>query len=108
MRWINGILYLLTEFAGVYYLISAAISFTASVAVNYLICVFWVFEGAKNTGAKAKFIFVASSAAGLLINQLIMWLLVDITGLYYMIAKIISTVIVMFWNYFMKRKALYL
>ncbi|MDP4108689.1 MAG: GtrA family protein [Bacillota bacterium] len=101
-----GILYLLTEFAGVYYLVSSVISFTASVTVNYFICVFWVFKAVKNTGGKSKFIFIASSAAGLLINQLLMWLLVSKAGIYYMAAKIAATAAVMIWNYIMKRKAL--
>lgn len=103
-----GALYFLTEFLGVYYLLSSAISFSASVTVNYFICVFWVFEGAKNTSYKSKVIFVSSSVGGLLLNQLIMWVFVDKIGIYYMTAKILSTIIVMFWNFIMKRKALYL
>lgn len=101
-----GLLYGLTEFMGLYYLISSALSFTASVAVNYLICVFWVFEGVKGTGRKSRLAFIASSLAGLGINQGLMWVLVDKIGIYYMAAKIISTVVVMFWNYVMKKKAL--
>lgn len=101
-----GILYTLTEFCGVYYLISAALSFTASVLVNYIICVLWVFEGAKNTNNKGKFIFLGSSVIGLGLNQMLMWLFVSIFGIYYMVAKIIATLIVMFWNYIAKRKAI--
>lgn len=103
-----GALYVLTEFCGFYYLVSSAISFIASVTVNYLICVLWVFKGADGTGGKAKIIFIASSVVGLGINQLLMWLFVTQIGLYYMIAKIIATVVVMAWNYVMKRKALYM
>ncbi|NCB53275.1 MAG: GtrA family protein [Clostridia bacterium] len=103
-----GTLYLMTELAGLYYLVSSAISFTASVTVNYIICVLWVFEGAKSTGGKSKFLFVASSVVGLGLNQLLMWFFVGKIGIYYMIAKIISTIVVMFWNYVMKRKALFL
>ena len=103
-----GILYLLTEGIGVYYLVSSAISFAASVTVNYFICILWVFKGAKSTCGQSKFLFVASSVVGLGINQLLMWFFVDKIGIYYMIAKVISTVVVMFWNYVMKRKALLL
>lgn len=101
-----GVMILLTECFGVYYLISAGISFTLSVIVNYIICVRWVFDNASNTGKKAKMIFIGSSIAGLGLNQLLMWFLVDLIGIFYMIAKIISTLIVMVWNYVMKRKAL--
>jgi putative flippase GtrA len=99
-------LYLLTEYLGIYYLISSAISFAASVVINYLICILWVFQGTKDQGTKSKFIFVASSIVGLFMNQFIMWFFVDQIGIYYMYAKIISTAVVMLWNYTMKRKAL--
>ncbi|MDD2414190.1 MAG: GtrA family protein [Eubacteriaceae bacterium] len=99
-------LYLLTEFAGIDYLISSGISFTLSVIVNYIICVKWVFEGAQNQNARSKFIFVASSVIGLGLTEFLMWALVNKMGIYYMIAKIISTIIVMIWNYIAKRWAL--
>jgi len=101
-----GILYALTEFCGVNYLLSSAISFCASVAVNYVICVKWVFEGAKNTNSRAKAVFIGSSVVGLLLNQLFMWLFVEKCGIYYMLAKVIATLLVMIWNYIAKRKAL--
>lgn len=97
-------LFLLTEFCGVNYLISSGISFTLSVIVNYLICVLWVFKAVKKNDAKTVVLFVGSSVVGLLINQLLMWFFVEISGLYYMIAKVIATVIVMVWNYVAKRK----
>ncbi len=103
-----GILYALTEWAGIHYLISSAVGFTVSVVVNYLICVQWVFEGAKRAGIRPKLVFVLTSVAGLGINQLLMWFLVERAGVYYMLAKIFSAGVVMIWNYITKRRALYL
>lgn len=101
-----GLTYTLTEYAGFYYLISSAVGFAAAVVVNYAICVLWVFQGTKVRGTKSKLIFVGSSIAGLLFNQAVMWCLVDFMGLYYMLAKVAATGVVMLWNYVMKRKAL--
>ncbi|MBP1737134.1 MAG: sugar translocase [Oscillospiraceae bacterium] len=101
-----GLLYGLTEYAGLYYLSSSAVSFAASVVLNYVICMVWVFPGTKNRGIRSKLIFVGSSLAGLLLNQLIMWFFVEVFGVYYMLTKIIATGVVMVWNYVMKRKAL--
>ncbi|MDO4287879.1 MAG: GtrA family protein [Eubacterium sp.] len=100
-----AVLFILTEFFDVNYLISSGISFTLSVIVNYLICVLWVFKNVKKNDTKTVVLFVGSSVIGLLINQVLMWFFVEITGLYYMIAKIIATIIVMIWNYVAKRKA---
>ena len=100
-----ALLYICTEWLGIHYLYSAAISFTVSVIVNYWLCVVFVFTGAgKQTGRQAA-LFIGSSIVGLGINQVCMWLFVEKFGLHYMLAKIGATVIVMFWNYVMKRKA---
>lgn len=100
-----GILVFLTEIAGVYYLVSAGISFSMSVLVNYIICVLWVFKKINKRTTKSMTIFIGSSIVGLFLNQLLMWIMVDMFDIYYMISKIFATIIVMIWNYIMKRKA---
>lgn len=101
-----GILYALTDFFGVHYLYSAAISFTASVIFNYWLCVVYVFKGAKKQTPKQATIFIGSSVVGLGLNQICMYFFVEIISLHYMIAKLGATVIVTLWNYVMKRKAI--
>ena len=100
-----GLLYVLTEYCGLYYLLSAGISFTVSVFVNYWLCLVCVFHGANAQTRRAKMLFFGSSIAGLGLNQLLMWMLVDLAGIYYMIAKLIAAAIVMVWNYVLKRRA---
>lgn len=100
-----SILFALTEFAGVYYLYSSAISFSVSVVFNYWLCVVYVFKGAKKQSARQATIFIGSSIVGLGLNQLCMWFFVAVAGLHYMLAKIGATAIVTIWNYVMKRKA---
>ncbi|WP_066715061.1 GtrA family protein [Clostridium sp. Marseille-P299] len=100
-----GVMILLTELFGIHYLISSGISFTLSVIVNYVICVLWVFDKVKKRTLKGILIFVVSSIVGLILNQMLMWLLVSKLEVFYMIAKIVATILVMIWNYIMKRKA---
>ena len=101
-----SLLYILTEFFNINYLYSSGISFTVSVIINYWLCVVYVFKDAKKQNRKQATIFIGSSIVGLGLNQLCMWTLVDGMGIYYMIAKLISTAIVTIWNYIMKRKAI--
>jgi len=101
-----GVLYTLTEAAGLHYLYSAALAFTLSVIVNYLMCRYWVFQGARQQSAKAAAVFIGSSLAGLGLNQLCMWLFVEMAGLWYMAAKLLAAVVVTAWNYVLKRYAL--
>ncbi|SMC73490.1 GtrA family protein [Papillibacter cinnamivorans] len=101
------ILYILTKYAGIYYLVSSCISFSISMVVNYVICFVWVFRGEKNKGARTTTIFVATSAMGLGMNQVLMWSMVRLIGFHFMLAKLFSANIIWFWNYFTKRRAVY-
>ncbi len=95
-----GILFCLTEFAGVNYLLSGTISFSVSVVFNYLSSRFWVFEVKENANKVWEFmIFLILSVIGLGINQIIMYIGVDKFGIYYMLTKIIATFIVMVYNF---------
>lgn len=100
-----SILFALTEFAGVYYLYSSAISFSITVVFNYWLCVVYVFKDAKKQSTRRAVIFFSTGVVGLGLNQLCMWFFVDVAGVYYMIAKIFATAIVTIWNYITKRKA---
>ena len=101
-----GTLFCLTDFFGVHYFYSAAISFTASVIFNYWLCVKYVFKDAKKQTPKQATIFIGSSVVGLGLNQVCMYFFVEIIGLHYMLAKLGATAIVTLWNYIMKRKAI--
>lgn len=95
-----GLLALLTEVFGANYLISATISFTASVIFNYLASMRYVFTHKEGMSRRREFvIFVALSAAGLVINNACMWAGVELLGVHYLITKIGATFIVMVWNF---------
>ena len=99
-----AVLYSLTEWAGMYYLHSSAVSFGVSVVFNYWLCVRYVFKGAKKQTPRQAVIFFSTGVVGLGLNQLCMWFFVDVTDLHYLIAKLGATVIVTAWNYVTKRK----
>jgi putative flippase GtrA len=95
---------LLTEFTGLGYFWSSAVSFVVSVVVNYILSMRYVFAGKEELGMVQEMaIFVALSLIGLALNQMIMWIAVDFFGLFYAIAKIFSTMLVTIYN-FISRK----
>lgn len=99
-----GLLFLLTEYLNIHYLVSGMISFSVSVIFNYILSVFWVFNIRKKRNVKKEFIlFIVFSILGLGINQIIMWLLVEKIGYYYMLAKIAATIIVMVYNFITRK-----
>ncbi len=95
-----GLMIFLTEVMSINYLISSGISFSVSVIVNYILSLKYVFETDKNKNkVKECLIFIGLSIIGLGINQVIMWLCVDKLNIFYMIAKIAATIIVMVYNF---------
>lgn len=115
-----AILILLKGRFGVDTLIATPVAFLISVILNYLLCVAWVFRGAKNRGAGAKAGFLITSLIGLGLNEVLMLLFRLTLGEdaviltvgsrtfnMYVLNKCLATLIVMIWNYFSKRAVLY-
>ena len=100
-------------YIGVYHLIAAAVAFVISVVVNYLLSFKFVFERKQDMDRRAEFIiFVILSVIGLGLNELFIWLAVDVVYMHssllvkyidYNIAvaggKIFATGLVMIYNF---------
>ena len=99
-----GILFILTDFCSIHYLISGAISFTLSVIYNYILSIKWVFDAKEgNSKAVELAVFIGLSVIGLGLNQLFMWFFVDVLHIYYMLSKIVATAIVMVYNFITRK-----
>jgi len=99
-----GSLWLLTEKAGLPYLLSAALAFILGLTCNYYLSTRWVFGESRIKSPVGEFAaFALVGVVGLGINELVMFASTEGLGLHYMLSKIISTVIVFFWNFFARR-----
>ena len=95
-----SVLFICTEYLGIYYLISSFISFTVSTVFNYIASVRWLFDVDQKKSQRRNFaLFIVFSVIGLGINQCIMWFGVEKLDLYYMLVKIGATAIVMVFNF---------
>lgn len=97
------LLFILTEFINIHYLISSIISFIVSLVFNYVLSIKWVFDVTKKQTYKEITMFIILSVIGLGINQLIMYVGVDKLSIHYMIIKLLATVIVMIWNFITRK-----
>ena len=102
-----GLLYALTEVAGLYYLISAAIAIELSIVNNFVWNDIWTFGAADNLRLERKIqrfgSFQAVSMGGLVINMAILYLLADVAGVYYLVANLAGILIAFIWNYAVNR-----
>ena len=103
-----GTLFILTEFLNVPYLLSAAIAFLLGLITNYLLSISWVFKKRGTMQRWQEFLFFTIiGIVGLVFNELIMYVGTDICYLHYMFSKLISTVVVFFWNFFARKYLLF-
>lgn len=99
-----GLMVFFTEVFHFNYLVSAMLSYVISTVVNYYLSMRYVFQSKDDVSKVREFcIFVILSTIGLGVNEIVMWLAVDCVGIFYMIAKIGATAVVMVYN-FVSRK----
>lgn len=103
-----GVLMLLSQVIGMDPVISASISFVVSVVFNYVASMHYVFTRRDDISRRREFtIFVILSAIGLVINEIIMVIGVNVLGnsaLMVTVTKLVATAIVMVWNFVSRKK----
>ena len=103
-----GLLYLLTEFFGLYYLWSAVISFSVGLLITYLFSITWIFNQRRISNRWIELlIFSVIGVVGLLLTYLFMQYFTEVINLHYMLSKVLTTIIVFFWNFLTKRFVLF-
>ena len=101
-------LYFFSDICGIYYLVSAVFSFIISVLVNYVMSTRWVFNQDNIENKVVEFnLFMLISTIGLVFTDILLYFFTDICGMHYLISKIISAVIVLFWNFLARRVMFY-
>lgn len=103
-----GSLYVITEFFGIYYLLSNVASFGLGLLTNYGLSIRFVFKHRKMRDARAEFaIFAGVGIAGLVLNTGLLWLFTSLIGIYYLISKGMAVILVFLFNYFVRKYLLF-
>lgn len=90
-----AVLYGLTEYAGVWYMASAAVATVLNYVLNFLLHKFWTFreKNVKNVPMQAgKYVIMVTSFY--LIGAVLMYIMVEWLKIWYMYAQVILTVII--------------
>lgn len=99
-----GLFFLFAKVLGFHYLLVGAGAFTAAAVVNYFLSIRHVFSSGVRFTRNTEFVCVyLVSFAGLLFNQAILFLAVDLLGMELMLSKCAAIGVVFFWNYLARK-----
>ena len=103
-----GSLFILTEVFGIYYLISAALSFTLGLIANYFLSISWVFNTRIITKGHFEFgVFAVIGIMGLFFNEVLIWFLTEDQEINYLISKIFASILILSWNFYARKFILF-
>lgn len=103
-----GVLFIVKNL-GLNYLLAAAIGFAVGLAMNFSLSKKFIFTKKSNVkDSKAEFlVYALIGIGGLIITEILMYVLTDKLGLYFMISKIFVTAVTLVWNYSARKIILY-
>ncbi len=94
-----GALYLLVEYARLPLLLATTIAFILAVTHNFLLNKIWTFQNKSQNFRKLYIKFLIISIIGLALTNLFMYLFVILAGIWYIFAKLLTSLIVLTWNF---------
>jgi dolichol-phosphate mannosyltransferase len=103
-----GVLWYLTEFVGLYYLVSSLFAIELAILNNFIWNDLWTFKSGASHKRSSRWHRIISfhvvSAGGLVINMGILYLLTSVGGIYYLISNIIGILVGFGWNFMVNRR----
>ena len=99
-----GIFSFFAVYLDYHYLVIGAVSFSIATYVNYVISIRVVFKSGARFKRRDEILAVfATSAMGLTIHQVILFAMVSFVEAHLLIAKVVATGLVFFWNFGIRR-----
>lgn len=102
-----GMIILMVEQLLIHYLWANAISFIVANLFNYVLSRFWVFSASDKKVHVELLSFFIVTGVGLLINQFIIYMMVDFASVDYRFAKICAILATVVWNFFGKKRIVF-
>ena len=102
-----GLLLFFTEVLSIHYLISNFIAFSITNVYNYYLSRVWVYGAGQKSVSKEATSFIIIILIALLINQGILFVLVDYGEMSLLPSKVIAIVMTIIWTFLSKRQIVF-
>jgi putative flippase GtrA len=104
-----SLFYIFAKLLAYNYLIVAFFSYTIATFVNYILSINYVFQsGIKFSKKQELSLIYLVSGIAIMINQISLYILVDLLSIEIITSKVIAIVITFFWNYFTRNNFIFL
>lgn len=100
------ITYGLTQYVNTWYISSNTIGLTVGFWISFLLNKYWSF-GSKQGTLRQLLLYFILFAFNLAASNVIIYLLTEMAGLYYMLSKLFATGLIILWNFVIYRKVIY-
>lgn len=98
-------LYMLTDLFGMWYIFSATLAFVVSLLVGFSLNKFWTFTDFSADFIHGQlFIYLGINLLNLTINNLVLYVLVESFGVWYILAQAIASVLIAFESFFLYKR----
>jgi putative flippase GtrA len=99
-----SLLILFVEKLAIDYLFGNVFAFALTNIVTYILTKRFVFNGTQSANkAQEAGLFFLCLLGGLVVNQIVLWAVVEFTSIDYRIAKVIAIAITVIWNFFTRK-----
>ncbi|HHW48642.1 MAG TPA: GtrA family protein [Clostridiaceae bacterium] len=99
-------LLVLTEFAGIWYILSNTIAYVSGFWLSFLLNRFWSFKSKDNI-LRQLLLYSMLFICNLVLTNMLLYLLTSVTGIPYAISKIFVMGIAVLWNFIIYKKIIY-
>lgn len=103
----TSLLWILSQPVGLHYSIAAAAGFVAGLLINFALARHFVFGRAGFGFWPELSGLTAIGLGGVALTELILWIGIEVAGLYILTAKAVALVLVFFWNFLARRSLIY-
>lgn len=103
-----GMLYALTDGAGLHYLLSATIAFLLAFGVSFTLQKFWTFGHDDMTRVHAELaLYLAVAVVNLFVNAGLMYVFVEVVGIWYLFAQILTGATIACYGFLLYRHVIF-
>lgn len=102
------LLYFFTSILGLWYLYSGIISFSIVSIISFVLHKTFTFRNTAPNYYQQYFKFFGIILAGIIMNNGLLFIFTNLLGLWYILSRVLSSLIVMLWNYFNNAKRVFI